>query len=537
MRENLPDMVWILQRYIFRELGRTFLLCAAGLTLLLGLSGGVVNMIKVGELEAGQAASLMLVVLPIAFALTLPIAAMYSAAATYGRFSAANEFMACRSSGINILVLFAPAVVLSLLTGVLSFASINFMIPGLVGNLNRLVGADMASLIQQRLQRPRGLALGGRWRLYADRSWSISQQHNHIHLQHIAFLELDGGQWSRVGTAREVDLVLEQRDDELAVGAAMRGMSYYDRRTNTISEGSFELPQNVFPSQIFSQIRFLNLFELLELWRKPYGWREVRTSLADLRDVAARKHVLDALWNDLRTQGSLVLEDGGVRYVVRAGRMAVLPEQGGLELWEVRAQETRGESVKSYEATRAVLELPRQGLREDGSLWLKLYDEPSPPAGQGSSRSGLLRTTLGPLPIPAQIQAQADNIDALEIAHAEQAGSDDELSKARAMFHQTVGQTILKARGVFHERMAFSISALVLVVLAAALGIIRSNAHAMTAFGISFVPSAFVLVTIVAGRQLATGGSMPYGGLVMLWSGVAIVAGLNLWILTRVVRR
>jgi len=68
--------------------------------------------------------------------LTLPIAALFSAASTYGRLSADNEFVACRSSGINIHVLFMPALVLSLFSALVTFVFINFVIPGMVRNLN-----------------------------------------------------------------------------------------------------------------------------------------------------------------------------------------------------------------------------------------------------------------------------------------------------------------------------------------------------------------------------------------------------------------
>ena len=109
---------WTLQRYIFREMGKTFLLTVVALTAVLGLGGGVLNMIKLGEATPGQLLRLMGLVVPIAVALTLPIAALFSAAATYGRLSADNEFVACRSSGINMHTLFLPTVVLSVVSAV-----------------------------------------------------------------------------------------------------------------------------------------------------------------------------------------------------------------------------------------------------------------------------------------------------------------------------------------------------------------------------------------------------------------------------------
>ena len=39
-------MLWTLQKYIFREMGKSFLLTAVGLIVVLGLGGGVMNMIE-----------------------------------------------------------------------------------------------------------------------------------------------------------------------------------------------------------------------------------------------------------------------------------------------------------------------------------------------------------------------------------------------------------------------------------------------------------------------------------------------------------
>ena len=88
-----------------------------------------------------------------------------------------------------------------------------------------------------------------------------------------------------------------------------------------------------------------------------------------------------------------------------------------------------------------------------------------------------------------------------------------------------------------HSRLAFSVSVFVLVILAAALGIIFRGAHVLTAFGIAFVPALFVIVTIVAGRQMAEKAGTTTAGLLLLWSGIAVVGGVDAWVLLKVLRR
>ena len=102
-------MLVTLQGYILREITRTTVLTALGLTAVLSMGGGVLNIVDLGQVTGEQLVRLMGFVVPVAATLSLPVAALFGAAATYGRLSADNEFIACRASGINILRLFLPA--------------------------------------------------------------------------------------------------------------------------------------------------------------------------------------------------------------------------------------------------------------------------------------------------------------------------------------------------------------------------------------------------------------------------------------------
>jgi lipopolysaccharide export LptBFGC system permease protein LptF len=87
-------MPWILQRYVFREMGKTLLLAIVGLTVTFSLGGGLLNMIRLGEATPSQFTRLLALLIPLAAAMTLPVAALFAATAAYGRLSADNEFVA-----------------------------------------------------------------------------------------------------------------------------------------------------------------------------------------------------------------------------------------------------------------------------------------------------------------------------------------------------------------------------------------------------------------------------------------------------------
>ena len=79
-----------------------------------------------------------------------------------------------------------------------------------------------------------------------------------------------------------------------------------------------------------------------------------------------------------------------------------------------------------------------------------------------------------------------------------------------------------------HARLAFGVSCLVLTVMGAALGIIYKSGHLLTAFGISFIPAAFCLITMFTGKHIAENSTSITGGLAFMWSGILLVAVLNL---------
>ena len=130
-----PPVLPTLQKYIFREMGKTFLLTAIGLTAVLSTCGGAASILPLESLSARQTLFLLALTVPISTAFTLPIAALFSATITYGRLAADNEFTAVRSGGINIHVLFLPCLLISLVSGIVTFALFNFAIPGILSGL------------------------------------------------------------------------------------------------------------------------------------------------------------------------------------------------------------------------------------------------------------------------------------------------------------------------------------------------------------------------------------------------------------------
>jgi hypothetical protein len=264
-------MLWTLQTYIFREMGKTFLLTAIGLIAVIGLGGGVMNMIELDGIGALQLLKIVGLILPVAATLTLPIAALYAATVTYGRLSADNELVACRSGGINIHVLFLPTLVISLLSAASSFVFINFVIPNMIRNLDRFVGDDLPRIIKQQLSTAERFSLRDKFVIHADRT-SLERTDDGkpvLRLSGVAFTEMDDGAWVRFGTARSILIAFGKRDGLPTLAADMYGISLYDAQRHGFADSEHQVVgESTIPRRTAHQGEVADARRAARVWRQ-----------------------------------------------------------------------------------------------------------------------------------------------------------------------------------------------------------------------------------------------------------------------------
>ncbi len=110
-------MVFTLHRYIFRELLRVFALTVVALTLIMSL-GSILQPVQEYGVGPRQVIHLMGYFLPITLTFVLPMAALFAGALVYGRLTSDNELDACRASGISLLTLVYPGLVLAIIVAI-----------------------------------------------------------------------------------------------------------------------------------------------------------------------------------------------------------------------------------------------------------------------------------------------------------------------------------------------------------------------------------------------------------------------------------
>lgn len=529
---------WTLQRYLIREMSSTFALTAVGLTVVITLGGGVLNLVKIGgELTPSQLLRMILLVVPIAASLTLPMAALFSATTAYGRLAGDNEFVACRSGGINMYVLLLPTVVLSLLCAAATFLLTNSVIPRFVRNLDSFVAADIGTMAQRWLNRPGGIRLGADLLARADAVAVDPEDPEHVVLYRAAFAEPKGDSWQRYGTAREIHVRFTRDDASLRAEATMVALDVLDPTSGQfqfVAELPFrtERIDEFFPQQLKN--KFLTLAELRHYLKNPGEWRDVRLAMDRLRREVGRFLVVDQWWSEWSKQRTMVIAGGDTEISLRAESAERAPDGHELDFIRVSVESRQGARRETITAARATLECRGDSLEGLG-IRLHLYEAV---LSDGQTTKTKERESIGPMPIRAEIIDHVRGMSEQELLDVSAlATSADPLSGARTRAGDVVGAVTRRMRSTIHERAAFSASVFVLVILGAVLATVLRGSHLVTAFGISFVPTAVVITMIVMGKQLANNSGTHLLGLAVMWGGIALVGVIDWWTLTRVLRR
>lgn len=532
----LPTLQW----YIAREMGKTFVLTAVGLSLVFALGGGLTNLIQIDRVTPAQLLRLLAIIVPMFGTLTLPVAALYSATVTYGRLSADNEILACRASGINIQRLFLPPVLLSVLVASCTFYAISVLIPGMVRDLDQVVRAGVRHIVEEQLKSPERLSLqGGAVRIYTDRLLENSDDPNTMNLAGVAYLQLDEIGWKLYGTAGAISLRFDMQEGKPRIAGAIRDFTYYSKKRNDwVTAGHQEIPASVIPRTFRPKVKFLNLRELFEYRHKPEEWPRVSGVLERTRQALVVQHFFDDTFADLRDKaGELTLMRQGSPIVINAERGEQGRHDGRLSLFNVTVSTHIDGVTKTIKGQQAALTIE---LNQDGDYEGVLIITGDVTTQDDADQSLISRSKerISGIQIDSEHKqniARITDIDILDpdhYLHLRPAAGELRLEAI-----EQAGKFVRKAGSELHSRLAFSASSFVLVILGAALGIIYRGAHVMAAFGISFVPLLIVIVSNIMGRQLAEKEGTVLLGILLIWGAIAAVGIADILTLSRVTKR
>ena len=561
-------MLPTLQKYIFREMGKTFLLTAVGLTAVVSTCGGAARMLPLQSLSASQTLFLMVLAVPVSTAFTLPIAALFSATITYGRLAADNEFTAVRSGGINIHVLFLPCLLLSLVSGIVTFVLFNFAIPGMMRQMRVIAQNSAVDIVASVLKSGESIDVFSGYRIRADSVRRValdpgsSSGGTALYLKNVVFVQFassedESGAESRLagtsaikqwgwGESAMIKFFQYQGRPQIEVG--LENVTRFGRdgkaqpRAPYVRLGPLEFP----PGGRRLRPKHLSLPELLDYRLRPEQvFSDVTEKLDQAREAVQTMLLFNHLLACLEPEaGGCELESAGVTLHIEADRPEITLDSerktAQFRVAGLKAIERTAGHTRQYQASEGrILLLVEEG--EAPRVQVQLTEDVTlQEVGRQASATSIRDLQLGPFDLPAEVQTKLESdqyADERLWDKAAKFGLGPQVDRQLKRLRKQRSKYLHQIYAEINVRTVYSISVLVLAVLGAALGIIYRGGHVLVAFGISFVPTLFVVVLTILGKNIAKGESTLLVGLGIMWFGLFIVAAVDYVVLKRYLPR
>jgi lipopolysaccharide export system permease protein len=142
----------ILNRMIFWELVKVFVLCLIAITGILLMAGIVAEASQQG-LNPAQIGAIIPLLIPSTLPYTIPATTLFATCVVYGRLSADNEVLAIRASGINLTKVVWPAILIGLLTSAVTMGLYYQVIPHTHQLMRSKFLADVEELLYSLLKK------------------------------------------------------------------------------------------------------------------------------------------------------------------------------------------------------------------------------------------------------------------------------------------------------------------------------------------------------------------------------------------------
>lgn len=205
-------MSWgILNRMVFLELAKVFVLSLVGMTGILVMAGLVTYASQQG-LSPTQILAIIPLIIPDMLPYSIPTTMLFATCIVYGRLAHDSEIIAIRAAGINILRIVWPGVILGLTMSLVTLALYYHVIPYTHRAMKSMFFNDVEELLYAMLKKDREIKQPGL--NYA--MWVKGVQGRR--LQDAMFKRTDGqGRYEFIAVAREAELRVDLNQQLLLV--------------------------------------------------------------------------------------------------------------------------------------------------------------------------------------------------------------------------------------------------------------------------------------------------------------------------------
>ena len=315
-----------------------------------------------------------------------------------------------------------------------------------------------------------------------------------------------------------------------------------------------------FPSPIKEDPTWYEWKRLLKTLRDPARNKEIRRELVKITRRIGHNRLITELADAINTgQAYRKLSDDKYTYVIRAAsaeighdkltrsmRESVKLLAGKMENGKdqpVQITVLREDSIQRYITAQAGEVQVRWSARTNSShVSISLQDSVAvylwgqDPA-DAPRRS---RWETGGLKVPEEIASDSAKIGVRDIyQHPEQYTTNESILKAiNQLKTHEIPKLHSRIVGEIHGRIAYGVSCFLLVAMGAALGLLFRGGQIISAFAISVVPAALVIIMVLMGKQLIRNPDVPMAlGLMSIWAGILLLLAATVGVYAYLMRK
>ncbi len=532
-------MTITLHKYIARDILKTFILASVGLTVILSL-GSVLQPVQEYGVSPKQAMLLILYFMPVVLTFVMPIAAIFSAALTYGRLASDNELAACRASGISITAMMLAAAMLAVIVAGSNLLLNFYAVPYFINKTEQSVKANVRNIVFRSIEKQGSYHFeagsdGASTYILADRV----NADNDI-LQGVNILQVKSGRPKLISVSQaNVDF---ESDDNYNYLSAIAEDVYQADNSGVIY--SQKLPiKGKFAPLLLDEIRFKKLSELKRIRENLLLFNPISEQadkvLVRLRSELLAQQIREKS-NDSQ-QPFYQLNSEKKIVLISAAQSRVGKEDNVIRLSNAVVYEYDRDDpdtmVNKWEAPSASLDINEQWTE---NTWTLLLDNAvwTDNAGvTGLPVSYSLRGFYTPNTITQRL---SDNkLEVIENVTLKE--KTERLQSLRDSLSKLITETKMDLTVEVNTRVVFGLGCIPLVLCGAFLGVIHKGGHTLTSFGLSVIPAAILAVFIIMGRNLTKNiirvqGGTGELGILLMWSGLMALLILLLILHRKLVR-
>lgn len=530
-------MVFILHRYIFKELLKVFLLSTVGLGVIMSL-GSILRPIQEYGVGPGQVLSLLGYFLPITLTFVLPVAALFATSLVYGRFAADNEFDACKASGISPSMLVYPGLILAILVAIANLVLSFHVVPVYVHRAEASIKADAKQILFRNIHRQGYYSLpGSKFMIYADAADAKNSS-----LLGVIIMDSKSGK-KKIITAESAAINFDNSDARFSeVKILAQNAFQFDDQGGAFTEaasisGQFEtMMQDNIKFQKIEQINAIKASPILYYPIAITAWSAYERMTIELLADEVKKSITAPKDNlfELYSKDKLLKITGKSCSLVPG--LNAVEVAGDVNLFEY--DKNSGELLKSYRGEKLTLQLSEDTetrpsnilvLTFPNAIWFDRGIEYIKP-----------RFTAQDISLPDSVAAKlGEDIIATTEEHKYVTQPSARLEAMVKEMHRKIRVTLFEIRAEIHSRLVFGIGCITLIIVGIGLGIRFRGGHLLTAFGVSSIPAAALLVFIMMGKNITK--SQPTDlradiGIGLMWFGLLALTMFALMLYRRLLR-